>query len=187
MPLTVDQIVRLYRTDGAERDGIKNISQEQHALQCAWLAEQAGATPHLVAAALLHDLGHLLQPAAPEEPGFDNLHEFRVEPFLRGTFPRAVLDPILLHVSAKRYLCAIDPAYWHRLSPASKRSLELQGGPLRSHEIALFLRERHATEAVALRQWDDQARGPTAPTRGWDHYRALLQRVSERSEEALAA
>ena len=187
MPLTVDQIVRLYRTEGAVRDGIKNISQEQHAVQCAQLAEQAGAGPELVAAALLHDLGHLLQPLARGEPAFDDLHEFRVQPYLRGGFSRAVLDPILLHVTAKRYLCAISASYWDRLSPASKRSLDLQGGPLRLHEIELFLREPHAMDAVALRQWDDQARSPTRRTPGWDHYRRLLQRVTLCEPELQAA
>lgn len=187
MSLTVDQIVRLYRTDGTVRDGLKDVSHEQHALQCASLAEQAGAGPELVAAALLHDLGHLLHPAARDDPACDNVHEFRVQPFLRGTFPRAVLEPILLHVSAKRYLCAINPAYWDRLAPASKRSLELQGGPLRSHEIDLFLREAHAMDAVTLRQWDDQARSPTGRTPGWDHYRVLLRQVSLGAFEPLAA
>ncbi|GAB3764254.1 HD domain-containing protein [Ramlibacter monticola] len=187
MPLTVDQIIRLYRTEGAVRDGIKNISQEQHALQCAQLAEQAGAGPQLVAAALLHDLGHLLQPAARDEAAFDDLHEFRVQPFLRNVFPRAVLDPILLHVRAKRYLCALSASYWDRLSSASKRSLELQGGPLRTREIELFLREPHAMDAVALRQWDDQARSPTRRTPGWDHYRRVLQRVAVYEPEVLAA
>lgn len=187
MPLTVDQMIRLYRTDGAVRDGVKSISQEQHALQCAVLAEQAGAGPELVAAALLHDLGHLLHPPTPEEPMFDDLHEFRVQPFLLGTFPRAVLDPILLHVTAKRYLCAVNASYWDRLAPASKRSLERQGGPLSAREAEEFLRERHAMDAVALRQWDEQARSPTRRTPGWDHYRCLLQRVSLRQAEPLAA
>jgi len=186
MPLTISQIVRLYRTEGAARYGMEAISQEQHALQCALLAEQAGARPELVAAALLHDLGHLLYALAPQSADTDDLHEFRALPFLRGEYPEHVLAPIRLHVAAKRFLCAMDATYWDTLSPASQRSLELQGGPLRPQEVEAYLREPHAMDAVALRQWDDQAKSPTRETPGWDHFRKVLERVSLR-EDAVAA
>jgi phosphonate degradation associated HDIG domain protein len=186
MPLTVAQIIRLYRAEGAARYGMEAISQEQHALQCAMLAEQAGASTQVVAAALLHDLGHLLYAATPEQADRDELHEYRVLPFLRGEYPDAVLEPIRLHVAAKRYLCAIDPSYQEALSPASRRSLELQGGPFTPDQLDTFLCQPHALDAVALRRWDDQAKSPTRATPGWHHYRPLLEQVCLRQPEAAA-
>jgi phosphonate degradation associated HDIG domain protein len=183
MPLTIDQIILLYRIEGAARYGREQVSQQEHALQCGLLAQEADASPELVTASLLHDMGHLLVPADPELQ--DNRHEDRVLPFLRGSFPAAVLDPIRLHVAAKRYLCAIDPLYHDALSPASRSSLALQGGPMGEREREAFLCEPHALDAVVLRQWDDQAKSPTRPTPGWEHFRALLQAVRLRPVAAL--
>jgi phosphonate degradation associated HDIG domain protein len=185
--LTVPQIVNLYRTEGAARYGMEGINQEQHAFQCALLAEQAGSPPELVAAALLHDLGHLLCEENPEVQCKDGLHEYRALPFLRGEYPDAVLQPIRLHVAAKRFLCVMDATYWDTLSAASRRSLELQGGPLNRQEMDRFLAEPHAMEAVALRRWDDLAKCATVETPGWEHYRPLLERVALRQPERLPA
>lgn len=179
MPLAIDQIIRLYRTEGAARYGMEAVSQEQHALQCAFLAEQAGAGAQLVAAALLHDLGHLLY-AHEERIPADDLHEYRALPFLRGEYPEAVIQPVRLHVAAKRYLCAVEPHYRGTLSPASQRSLDLQGGPFDGDEVARFLAEPYAMDGVALRRWDDHAKSPTRPTPGWEHYRGILQRAALR-------
>lgn len=177
MPLTIPQIVKLYRTEGTARYGMEAINQEQHAFQCAQLAEEARAKPSLVAAALLHDLGHLLHDVSAAAPARDELHEYRALPFLRGEYPDAVLQPIRLHVAAKRFLCAMDPTYWDTLSPASKHSLALQGGPFQRDQIEKFLAEPHAMDAVALRQWDDLAKDPERVTPGWDHYQRVLESV----------
>lgn len=186
MALTVNQIVNLYRTEGAARYGMEAVSQEQHALQCAHLAEQQGAGIALVAAALLHDLGHLL--GVPDSAASkDDLHEYRALPFLRGEYPEAVLQPVRLHVAAKRYLCATQTGYWAGLSPASKRSLELQGGPFNVDQVEQFLLEPHALDAVSLRMWDDQAKDPECVTPGWEHYRRVLDRVCLHQPEKLAA
>lgn len=176
MALDIGQIVRLYRTEGVERYGMEAISQEQHALQCGLLAQQSGADPELVAAALLHDLGHLLTQNLPESAaGKDDLHEYRCIPFLRGTFGDAVIEPIRLHVPAKRYLCRSEPGYRESLSPASRRSLELQGGTFSDAEAAAFIAQPHAQAAVALRRWDDLAKSPTRSTPGWDHFLGVLE------------
>lgn len=185
MALTIDQIVRLFRTEGAARYGMEAVSQEQHALQCAMLAEEACAPPELVAACLLHDLGHLLH--AHADAAKDDLHEYRSLPFLRGEFPEAVLQPVRLHVAAKRFLCAMDAEYLDELSPASRRSLELQGGAFSEAEVQKFLAEPHAMDAVALRRWDDMAKVPGRATRGWDHYAGVLEQASLRPPQRLAA
>jgi phosphonate degradation associated HDIG domain protein len=187
MALTIPQIVNLYRTEGAARYGMEAINQEQHAFQCALLAQEAGARPELVAAALLHDLGHLLYQENLAAHGKDGLHEYRALPFLRGEYPDAVLQPIRLHVAAKRFLCVLDAGYWDTLSPASRRSLELQGGPFSQEETERFLAEPHAMDAVALRRWDDLAKVPERETPGWEHWRKVLEQAALRPPERLAA
>lgn len=179
MALTLDEITGLFHANDTVQYGAEAVTQQQHALQCAHLAEQADASPALVAAALLHDLGHLLAPEQGPKPiGADDLHQFMALPFLRGVFPEAVLAPIRLHVDAKRYLCRVDPSYWAGLSPASKKSLVLQGGPFSAEEAHAFMAQAFAADAVALRRWDDGAKNPEASTPGWTHYAGVLQRAS---------
>ncbi|WP_395055889.1 phosphonate degradation HD-domain oxygenase [Polaromonas sp.] len=177
--LTLDEITELFHANGAVQYGAEAVTQQQHALQCAHLAEQAGATPALIAAALLHDLGHLLAPEQrPKAASADDLHQFMALPFLRGVFPEAVLAPIRMHVDAKRYLCRVDPSYWSGLSLASRRSLVLQGGPFSANQAHAFMAQAFAADAVALRRWDDSAKSPEASTPSWTHYAAVLQRAS---------
>jgi phosphonate degradation associated HDIG domain protein len=167
--LTVEQITQLYASRGAVQYGSEAVSQLEHALQCAALAQQAGSGPELVAAAFLHDFGHLVADR-PHENGreLDDAHQYLAIPFLRGLFPAAVLEPIRLHVDAKRYLCRAEPAYRDTLSAASKHSLELQGGVYTQAEAARFFVRPYAPEAVALRRWDDLAKvqGRMTPTLG---------------------
>ena len=118
MALTLDDIRHLFDKHGSIAYSGEPVTQLQHALQSAALAEAAGASPELIVAALLHDLGHLLnlQGETPSERGIDDLHQYYALPFLRPLFSDAVLEPIRLHVDAKRCLCAIDATYHARLS-----------------------------------------------------------------------
>ena len=104
--LSFDDIERLFEERGGEQYSGEPVTQLQHALQTAALAEAEGAGDALVTAALLHDLGHLLHDLGetPSLRGVDDVHQYRALPFLRGLFPDAVLDAIKLHVDAKRYL-----------------------------------------------------------------------------------
>jgi len=140
------------------------VTQTEHALQCALLAQTAGASTSTVAAALLHDVGHLLLGAAEHEATGavrDLRHETVGARFLAKWFPEEVTEPVSLHVTAKRYLCAVGPGYAESLSPASVRSLRLQGGPMTPAEAATWIHTAHADEAVAVRRWDDEAKDPT--------------------------
>lgn len=178
MALTLDEITELFHAKGAVQYGSEAVTQQQHALQCAHLAERAGASPALVAAALLHDLGHLLDPTgASESAGTDDLHQFMAIPFLRGVFGEAVLAPIRMHVDAKRYLCQVDGLYGASLSPASQRSLTLQGGAFSQEAAAAFISQPFATDAVALRRWDDGAKDPQATPPDWAHYAVVLRNL----------
>ena len=178
MSLSVADIVGVFERRGGRMYGAEAINQLEHALQCASLAEAAGSAPELVAAALLHDLGHLVHERGddPAREGVDDIHQFLALPFLRATFGDAVLEPIRLHVDAKRYLCAVEPGYWDTLSFASKRSLELQGGVYNAAEAERFIAQAQAPAAVSLRRWDDLAKVPHLATPDLAHFTVILER-----------
>lgn len=163
----MERIIGVFEERGATRyesGAADSVSQLEHALQCAALAEAAGADAHLITAALLHDLGHLMYSDAQEFEARNDAHEQRAASFLRGVFADGVLDPIRLHVAAKRYLCATEGNYYGGLSHASKLSLELQGGVYSPVQAARFIAQAGARDAVQLRRWDDQAKRKEART-----------------------
>ncbi|MBO6816333.1 MAG: HD domain-containing protein [Rhizobiaceae bacterium] len=173
----LDCIERMLNENGSDLYGGEAVTQTQHALQCAQLAEAENASPELVAASLLHDIGHLLDPEFRNElqPDEDMVHEDMGEAFLEDWFPEAVTQPVRLHVDAKRYLCATDSGYLAKLSPASVHSLELQGGPMNEAEIAVFEKNRFYMEALRLRIWDDLAKDPDMETRPVAHFMGYVE------------
>lgn len=182
MSLTLPEIHQLLEVRGQSQYGMEAVSQLEHAMQCAQLAEEANETPETVVACLLHDLGHLLaaerEGLAEHKQGEDDLHQFIALPFLRALFPDAVLEPIRLHVDAKRYLCLVDSSYWAALSPASKHSLELQGGIFNEADAQKFIEQPFAAEAVRLRRYDDLAKVNGKQVPGLAHFAERLRAVS---------
>ena len=142
---------------GGDRHYGEGVTQREHALQCAALAARDGAHPELIVAALLHDVGHLLQRHGEDAAvrGIDDRHEAIGAAWLGRRFGREVVEPVRLHVAAKRFLCATEASYHGRLSEASIRSLALQGGPMGVEEAAAFANEAWCADAVALRRWDE--------------------------------
>jgi phosphonate degradation associated HDIG domain protein len=186
--LTLNDIEALFlQTGGAQYSG-EPVTQLQHALQSAALAEGEGADDELVTAALLHDLGHLVHgqgDGSAQDPGdtptlrgIDDLHQFIAIPFLRGLFSDRVLGAIQGHVDAKRYLCATRPGYLQALSADSQRSLRLQGGVFGSEQAAAFIARPGAEEAVRLRLWDDLAKSADAVTPPLSHYLGRARRCA---------
>lgn len=176
-------LVELYERYGPQRYD-EELSQLAHAEQTAALAQQAGATDALVVAALLHDVGHLLELAerqGPRDRITDQRHEARGAAWLASLFPAAVTSPVALHVRAKRYLCAVDPAYAQRLSPGSVASLQRQGGPMDPAEASAFESNQGWEDAVTLRRWDDQAKLPDLVVTPFQGYRPLLEALSPRN------
>jgi phosphonate degradation associated HDIG domain protein len=175
----VDEIFAAFRSNGAAAYLGEPVTLREHMLQTAAAAEAEGAPVELVAAALLHDYGHLIHggPEDAAEHGVDTEHEEVGFRFLAGRFPPEVVEPVRMHVAAKRYLCAVDPAYRGLLSPASLLSLELQGGPMSPDEIAEFEASPHCEAACRLRRWDDAGKAPDADTPPLEHYRAALEAV----------
>jgi phosphonate degradation associated HDIG domain protein len=182
MALTLTEIVEIYEHRATAQYGGEAINQLEHALQCAHLAEQAGESDETIVAALLHDLGHLISARgagqADDVQDKDDLHQYVALPFLRGLLPEAVLEPIRLHVDAKRYLCGAEDSYWASLSPASKHSLELQGGAYSESELDEFQALPFSEEAVRLRRYDDLAKVPNHPTPNLAHFADKLKAVA---------
>jgi phosphonate degradation associated HDIG domain protein len=184
MALTISDICILFgRKGGRAYDG-EPVTQLEHALQTAARAAESGAGPALVTAALLHDLGHLLndQGDTPTLRGVDDLHQFVALPFLRTLFDDDVLAPIKLHVDAKRYLCATRPDYYNALSSDSKRSLVLQGGIFSPAEADAFIAQPYAGDAVSVRLWDDLAKVAGAATPPLAHFVPVLE-AAQRSAD----
>jgi gamma-butyrobetaine dioxygenase len=181
----VGRLAELFASEGAADYLGEPVTVAQHMLQAGALAQGAGAPGALVAAALLHDAGHLrgADPLADEEElsgrelmaGADNDHSERGADWLARWFPPAVTEPVRLHVAAKRYLCAAGPGYFALLSPASVYTLSLQGGPMAPADAAAFAAGRYAADAVAVRRWDDAAKDPAADVPGFAWYRPLLE------------
>ena len=179
----IEKIVGLYQAKGGRAYEGEGVTQLEHALQSAHAAERAGAPPELVCAALLHDIGHLLNDRGetPTLRGVDDQHQYVALPFLRKIFPEAVFGPIGLHVDAKRYLCATRPGSRAALSEDSKRSLELLGGVFAPAQAERFIRLPFAADAVKVRLWDDAAKVPGAATPGLGHFETILRAVSRRA------
>jgi phosphonate degradation associated HDIG domain protein len=176
--LKIGDIERLFRDHGDIAYSGEGVSQLEHALQTAQRAEEAGAGDELITAALLHDLGHLLnlQGATPTARGIDDQHQYFSIPFLRPVFPAAVVEAIRLHVDAKRALCALEPDYYEALSEDSKRSLTLQGGIFSRRETEAFLAKPFAENAMRVRRWDDAAKVAGEQTRPIGHYLEIVSR-----------
>lgn len=149
------------------------VTQMEHALQSAALAEREGANDTVVVASLLHDVGHLLLDEHSGQADFlaqDHNHETVGSDWLKRRFDPPLAEAVRLHVAAKRYLCATEPRYWEALSPASKRSLELQGGVFSQEEAKVWAQQPHAQEAVNIRRWDDMAKVASASTPPLEHF-----------------
>lgn len=164
--MSISDICLLFARKGGRAYDGEPVTQLEHALQSATRAADEGAAAPLVVAALLHDLGHMLndQGETPTLRGVDDLHQYAALPFLRPLFGDDVLAPIRLHVDAKRYLCATRAGYFDALSIDSRRSLVLQGGVFSPAEAATFIARPHAADAVRVRLWDDLAKVAGAPT-----------------------
>jgi len=188
-PLTDQQhvaheILDMFHQNGGSLYGGEGVTQHEHALQAAYLAEQAGADANLIVAALLHDVGHLLHdlPDDAPEQGIDDVHEELGAQWLASRFPAEVLVPVQMHVASKRYLCATEEGYWDALSEPSKVSLELQGGPMSHIECEQFRSGDHFEACIQLRRWDDEAKVVGLKTPPLKHFVDYIGDTSPSSE-----
>jgi len=174
-----DALIALFARHGGDGYFGERVTQVEHALQSAALAEEERASPALIISALLHDVGHLIHTGGEDiaDRRIDARHEAIGATYLARFFGPAVVEPVRLHVPAKRYLCAIDRTYWQDLSAASKQSLELQGGVFSPDEAEAFASLPQAQDAVRLRRWDDLAKVAGLETKPIEAYRNLIIEV----------
>lgn len=191
-PAPADVLAGLFASAGARDYLGEPVSVAAHLLQAGALAEAAGAPGALIAAALLHDVGHLPLPDAGGGSrgagggarrltgrdlmaGIDTRHGEVAAAWLSAWFGPAVTEPVRLHVAAKRYLCAREASYRAKLSAASVYTLSVQGGPMDPAEARAFEAHPYAVGAVAVRRWDDEAKDPSATPPAFGHFRPLLE------------
>jgi gamma-butyrobetaine dioxygenase len=176
-PISV--LADLFATEGADEYLGEPVTQASHMLQAAALAKAAGARPPLIAAALLHDVGHFAAAVSGHDlmRGTDNRHSEAGADWLAQWFGPEVTEPVRLHVAAKRYLCAVEPGYAETLSPASVYTLAVQGGQLDAADRASFEAHAYAHDALRLRRWDDAAKDPAATPPAFGYYQPMLRHL----------
>jgi [1-hydroxy-2-(trimethylamino)ethyl]phosphonate dioxygenase len=174
------EVLAIYGQRGAQAYFGECVSVTAHGLQAAHFAQAAEAPDALIIAALLHDIGHLLEPCPLRiaEWTTDAHHEVSGARWLAARFGPEVGEPVRLHVAAKRYLCALDSGYVRTLSDASIQTLQLQGGVMSSAEISAFEAESCHRQAVQLRRWDDRAKIAGLATADFSHYAPLIERLA---------
>ena len=173
----IEQVFDIYRREGGRTYLGERVSILEHVLQTATIAQRAGASSDLIAASLLHDIGHFLHDFDEDcaEHGIDSEHEIAAANFLTSHFNRDVVEPIRLHVDAKRYLCSANPEYQDYLTPASKLSLRLQGGAMDAQERAAFENNPYSRDALKVRAWDEAGKDAEMATPDLEHFRPHLQ------------
>jgi len=160
------------------------VSQLEHALQCAKLAHDSGADDDTVLAALLHDVGHLPLGVDQDESSLSRMGHVGVHHheqlgaswLLLMGFSDKVAQLVRGHVLAKRYLVWKCELYSARLSPASKLTLEYQGGPMSDAEAAAFEQDPLFGTILKLRSWDDKAKVVGAQVPDLDYYMPMMIR-----------
>ena len=177
-------IAGLFAAEGAGEYPGEPVTQARHMLQAAALAEAAGAGPELVAAALLHDVGHFTGAVSGHQlmGGTDHRHGDQGADWLAQWFGPGVTEPVRLHVAAKRYLCAVEPGYFGALSAASVHTLRVQGGPMTPAQSAQFEASPWCQAALRLRRWDDAAKDPGAVVPPVGYYQRLLRQLVRQRE-----
>jgi phosphonate degradation associated HDIG domain protein len=179
----VDRVIRLFDERGDRHYG-ENVTERAHALQTAYFARESGEPAAIVAACLLHDYGHLLHKLGEDiaDQGVDAHHEELGARALAAQFVPEVVEPIRLHVAAKRYLCWKDPSYHEALSESSRLSLKLQGGPMSAAEGDAFESHPHFEAALKLRRYDDMGKVADLRTPSFEDFRPLLESFVRRTD-----
>lgn len=176
----VDEVFALYAARGSTAYFGEAVSMTEHGLQAAHFAELAGERETVVAAALLHDIGHLIATVPDDIAAWtvDARHESTGARWLGERFGAEVAEPVRLHVRAKRYLCTVDPGYFAQLSPASVLTLKLQGGKLSADDVASFEAEPGYRDALVVRRCDDRGKVAGLTTRRLTEYGELLRALA---------
>lgn len=173
----INELEDIYDVRALRRYGLSRINQLMHAVQSGALARERGLPPSLVVACLLHDIGHMVHDLGehPAADGIDDCHETVGAGWLDRHFGPAVVEPVRLHVAAKRYLCAREAGYFATLSDDSVESLALQGGPMSVEEVSRFEALPYWEDAVSLRRIDERAKDPEGPMPPFASFRGEIE------------
>ncbi len=175
----VDFIADIFHRRGAESYLGEAVTMSQHMLQAAQLADKESGDEQLIAAALLHDIGHYTNefPDDALHRGIDNHHDTAGAAILAPYYPALIVDCVRHHVAAKRYLCRTEPGYFNQLSAASVHTLGLQGGPMNANEARKFGRQTHLKAIIQVRKWDERAKTVVLASPSFETYVPLLNRL----------
>ncbi len=178
------EIAEVFQSRGADSYYGEAVTQLQHALQAAEAARRAGADDECILAALLHDIGHMLGDNHADDPDSDDPnnigtldHDVLAADWLRArSFSERVIQLAAGHVAAKRYLVSTNPGYFDRLSPVSRQTLALQGGPMTPAEIREFETNPLLRDMLRVRSWDEAAKDPNAEVPPLDYWAPMIER-----------
>lgn len=175
---SVDKVFSLYENHGTSDYIGEPVSQLEHALQVAMMAEEEGNDAAVVLAALFHDIGHLVALASDNKESMNGFgamsHEDIGESFLKSlNFPTAITSLVKAHVVAKRYLVSKDEGYYNQLSEASKETLRFQGGKMNEEEMSDFEKHPDFKLFIQMRMWDDKAKLENFVAKDLSYYKQL--------------
>jgi 2-amino-1-hydroxyethylphosphonate dioxygenase (glycine-forming) len=173
-----DEIMSYYQLHGGEEYAGEKVTQLEHMVQAAQLAEQEGYDSEVVLAAFLHDIGHICEAGHGDNEmdgfGIKDHEEIGADYLQQKGFSKKIVRLVQSHVEAKRYLTYKDPEYYSQLSEASKKTLEYQGGKMEKEEAEAFEQYPLFNLIIQMRKWDEQAKIEHKPLPDLSHYRALI-------------
>jgi len=157
-----DEIMNFYQQHGGEEYAGEKLTQLEHMVQAAQLAEEQGYDDEVILAAFLHDVGHLCEPGHGDNEmdgfGIKDHEEIGAEFLKSKGFSKKIVRLVQSHVEAKRYLTLKNPSYYEQLSEASKKTLEYQGGRMEEDEASAFEQYPLFDLIIKMRKWDEQAK-----------------------------
>ncbi|MDZ4709382.1 MAG: HDIG domain-containing protein [Saprospiraceae bacterium] len=182
--VSVDELFKLLQSRGSENYFSEPVTQLEHALQTAHFARNHTDNPLVIIAALLHDIGHLIEPSpAAAHPELGNQdHDYLGAAYLKTLgFRKEVTYLVANHVKAKRYLVTTDPKYRANLSEASKQTLVLQGGSMWPDEVSRFESEPEIDLMILIRICDEMAKVPGLTVHTLEYYRPMIETYLEQA------
>jgi 2-amino-1-hydroxyethylphosphonate dioxygenase (glycine-forming) len=175
---TANEIISLYEFYGGSEYSGEKVSQLEHMIQAAQLAEENECDDEVILAAFLHDIGHIVEEANGENEmdsfGLKDHETIGAKYLSEKGFSQKIIKLVASHVAAKRYLTLKDPDYYNQLSEASKKTLEFQGGLMSVEEAVSFEKDPLFNEIILMRRWDEQAKVQNKPLPDMHRYKSMI-------------
>ncbi|HEY4966290.1 MAG TPA: HDIG domain-containing metalloprotein [Puia sp.] len=173
-----EEIIHLYTIHGHEEYSGEKVSQLEHMVQAAQLARSQGFDDEVVLAAFLHDIGHIAEKLSESNAmgayGIKDHETLGAEFLSERGFSDRLIRLVASHVVAKRYLTRREDGYYDKLSEASKKTLEYQGGPLTDAEADTMEKDPLFKEIIQMRRWDEEAKLEHQPIPSLEIFKKLI-------------